>query len=276
MITDMLLPTLGIPLVVMVMAALASARLSWTPALGALLAVAGAFAWIQGLQPGQLTNPTAMDGIWLMTLVAVIASGLNRNAAAAVMLLGLPVGWWVVRVFADTIGPLAWFGQVLALLIPVALAWLWIAPRGAERESSFWLPAYLMAPAAILAPTIGLAGSLKLAELAGALGAVMAICWLLDQGMPRVLPTFRRSRFWQTLVPVLCLPLAWVGVVAYHLVEVSAIALVPAALPWLVGAILYRRTQKPTWPAQLGILVLVTALPMAFSLWYAWPEQSLY
>jgi len=54
------------------------------------------------------------------------------------------------------------------------------------------------------------------------------------------------------------------------------LALLAAALPWLIGSLFRVRLAASPWWLQLAVLVVVTALPLAFSLWYVWPEQSLY
>lgn len=63
---------------------------------------------------------------------------------------------------------------------------------------------------------------------------------------------------------------------AYHLIELPAVALRVAELPWVVGSLFRARFEASHWWLKLVVLVLVTALPLAFSLWYVWPEQSLY
>ena len=273
MIGDMLLPTVLMPLLVMLAAAAASVRVNWAPALGVLVAVFGAFGWIQGFRIGHLLSPTAMDGLWLMTLVAVVASFLERRKAAALLLLGLPISVWVVWVFAASISPMVWVGQALALLVPAAL--VAFGQEDSAKKTGFWMTGFLVAPVAILAPTVGLAGSLKLAEIAGAIGVVMAVCWWVAQGVPLV-SNWQFSRLWSSLVAPLTLPLVSVALTAYHLVDVPALALLAAALPWLTGSVLRNQLAARQWWIQLAVLVMVTALPMVFSLWYVWPEQSLY
>ncbi len=276
MIGDMLLPTVVMPLLVMLAAAAASVRLSWAPVIGVLLAILGAFGWIQGFRLNHLLEPTAMDGLWLMTLVAVVAAFLGRRQGAALMLLGLPISVWVVWVFAGSIGPVVWISQALALLVPVALVALGADDReDSPKTTDFWMPGFLVAPVAVLAPTVGLAGSIKLAEIAGAMGVVMAVCWWVARGAP-LIANWQVPRLWQRLLPCLTLPLMWVALTAYHLVEVPAVALLAAALPWLVGSLFHARLESSRWWLKLGVLVMVTALPLAFSLWYVWPEQSLY
>lgn len=276
MIGDMLLSTILMPLVVMLIAAGASLRLHWVPAVGALLAIFGAFGCIQGFRFGQLLNPTAMDGLWLMTLVAVLAACLDRRRGAVLMLLGLPISVWVVWVFAASIGPMAWLGQAVALLIPVALVAYGADSREDGSElTGFWMPGFLVAPVAVLAPTVGLAGSIKLAMIAGAIGVVMALCWWIARSAPFI-AGWQPSRLWRRLVSSLTLPLMWVALAGYHLVEVPALALLAAALPWLTGSLFRTWLAASRWWLQLVVLVVVTALPMAFSLWYVWPEQSLY
>lgn len=276
MIGDMLLPTIVMPLVVMLFAAGASLRLHWAPAVGALVAVFGAFGWIQGFRFGQWLNPTAMDGLWLMTLAAVLAACLDRKRGALLMLLGLPISVWVVWVFAASISPMAWIGQAMALLVPVALVAYGANNREDRPETTgFWLPGFLVAPVAVLAPTVGLAGSIKLAEIGGTIGVVMALCWWLPRCAPFI-AGWQPSLLWQRLLVTLTLPLMWVALAAYHLVGVPVLALLAAALPWLIGSLFRASLGARRWWFQLGVLVPVTVLPLVFSLWYVWPEQSLY
>lgn len=276
MIGDMLLPTIVMPLVVILFAAGASLRLHWAPAVGALVAVFGAFGWIQGFRIGHLLAPTAMDGLWLMTLVAVLAACLDRKRGALLMLLGLPISVWVVWVFAASIGPVVWMGQVAALLVPVALVAFGAGNREDRPETTgFWMPGFIVAPVAVLAPTVGLAGSIKLAEIGGAIGVVMALCWWVPGCAPLIV-SWKPSLLWRHLLLTLTLPLMWVALAGYHLAEVPALALLAAALPWLTGSLFRAPLSASRWWLQLGALVAVTALPLTFSLWYVWPEQSLY
>lgn len=276
MIGDMLLPSFLMPLALMLIATGVSLRLTWAPAAGALAAILVAFGWIQGFRFGQLLNPTAMDGLWLMTLVAVVSACLNRKAAALLMLLGLPISVWAVWVFASSIGPMEWVGHTLALLVPVAMvAYGSDGSEGPPEAAPFWMPAFLVAPVAVLAPTIGLAGSIKLAEIGGAIGVVMAMCWLVARGAP-LIAGWQTTRLWRRLLSTLTLPLVWVALAGYHLVGVPVLALLAAALPWLVGSLFRTRLTASHWWFQLIVLVAVTVLPLAFSLWYVWPEQSLY
>lgn len=273
MLTELLLPTIGWPLLVMaVVFAIGRSSALW-PAVGALVAGVGAYWWIQG--PMQWP-PTAMDGIWLMLLVAVAAALLRPVWVCVLLLLGLPISSWVVWVFAASLTPTVWVAQIAALLVPVGLTWLWLNRTDADGVGlSRWPAAFLVAPAAILAPVIGLAGSLKLAALAGALGVVMAAGWLVGFGLS-VVPGHRPHAIWRALVPVLTLPLVWVALAAFHLVEVSPWALLPAALPWVGAAILAMGKRPGSYWLEPLTLVIVTAVPLAFSLWIAWPEQSLY
>jgi len=273
MLTELLLPTVVWPLLVLSVAFVVGRRFAWTPAVAAVVAGLGAYVWIQG---SIQMPPTAMDGLWMMVALAAIAALVRPGWAVAVLLLGLPVGVWAVWVFASSLTPMTWIMQCLALLLPVGLNWLWLDRADPEEHGQiFWPAAYLVAPAAVLAPVIGLAGSLKLAELAGALGVVMAVSWLIGFGVPLVTGQ-RSNRTWRVLVPVLTLPLVWVALVAYHLVEVSPWALLPAALPWIGSVALMAGKRPDTHWLEPVILLMVTALPLAFSLWYVWPEQSLY
>lgn len=276
MIADMLLPSVLMPLVIMLIAAAASLRLSWAPAVGVLVAIFVTFGWIQGFRFGHLLNPTAMDGLWMMTLVAVVAACLGRWRGAAILLLGLPISVWAVWVFASSISPLEWLGQVLALLVPVALFAYGTNSQVDRSESGeFWMLGFLIAPVAVLAPTVGLSGSIKLALIAGAFGTVMALCWWLPWGLSFI-AGWQPSRLWNRLVSTLTLPLMWVALSAYLLVEVPVLALLVAALPWLIGSLFRARLAASPWWLQLAVLVLVTALPLVFSLWYVWPEPSMY
>ncbi|GGX47788.1 hypothetical protein [Saccharospirillum salsuginis] len=273
MLTELVLPTVIWPLLIMGVAFALGRGSAWMPAVAAFVAGLGAYGWIQGAMQWP---PTAMDGIWLMGLVASVAALLRPGRAVALLLLGLPVSVWAVWVFASSLTPMVWVAQILALLVPVGLAWLWLNRADPDDAGSlFWPTAFLIAPAAVLAPVIGLAGSLKLAELAGALGVVMAVSWLIGFGLPLVSGQ-RPHRTWRALVPVLTLPLVWVALVAYHLVEVSPWALLPAALPWVGSAVLVVARRPDTRWLEPVVLVAATALPLVFSLWYAWPEQSLY
>lgn len=273
MLTDLLIPSIGLPLFFLLVAMVAGRFWAMAPALGAFVALVGSFYWVQGAPQWP---PTAMDGVWLMALVASLAACLRPGWAAGLLLLGLPISVWVVWVFAGSLTLTMWLGQMLVLLVPALLTLIWLGRSlHAEQGFSFWSVAFLIAPAAILAPVIGLAGSLKLAALAGAVGMSMAVAWVL--GYSPIAKASKEARLvWQALVPVLCLPLAWVALVSYHLVEVPPLALLPAILPWLAALVMHIGTKNRGLVTELAVLVVVTLPPLAFSLWYAWPEQSLY
>lgn len=222
-----------------------------------------ATAWLQGID---LASLAVLDGYWLLAVLATAAIMLGQKtnrkwAMIALVASSQAVALFLVRRFADSIEPLAWLVHGLMLLLPVGL----YALQASRERSTHWAFAALVASLATLAPIIGLGGSIKMAQMLGALATAASVIWLA--GLLR--PSLQAAS--QQLLIAAQLPGAWLALSAFHLSGTSAVALALPALMWLVLAL---RHQKLSWQIPAFIVLVVAVL--ATGLWMVWPEQSLY
>ncbi|MFM4825567.1 hypothetical protein ACEUDJ_11905 [Aeromonas bivalvium] len=241
----LLLQTLAAPL--------GAALLSWRwPRLGSLW---GALAlWLVGCLVGgtYLLPVKAWQWLPLTLLVAAIAAPLANRWLALALFAGLgALIWWLG--FATLIRGTPALWGALAL----ALSWLgWTQVRGDSREGVGFALGFIW-----LALVIGIDGSLLIAQLAGALAALA--------GFRALLGAFAGV----SVTPAaLALALAFVQMLAWQYVEVPLLALLPV---WLLPALEWRLRSRPL-PVRWGALIALAALGTGLSLWFVWPEASLY
>ena len=275
MALDLLLPTVGLPLLVMALAAATSFRQRWSLTVGAFLAVLLSFAlietwWQKGLS--QIVSLKALDGIWLLAALALLAlRRVSWGSGAIGWLVSLVLSIWLVRVFAHDIAVASWLAHGLVF----ALVWIGLGSLSKQETTSWVSVAFWLAPAAIWAPTIGLAGSIKIAQLVGSIGVTGALVWLFWGWLTwQQRPELDLASLASKLPIALALPLGWSALAAHHLVEVELWVLAPGLAPWVIGLVLQKRPMGAV--GQWAILVPVSAASLALSLWMAWPEQSLY
>lgn len=241
----LLLQTLAAPL--------GAALLSWRwPRPGYLW---GALAlWLVGCLLGGAYGLPAKAWQWLpLTLLvpAIAAQLADKRAAAATFALLAALVWWLGLASVLATEPRIW----LALL--PAIVWFgWAQLRGDSREGLGFALAFIW-----LALVIGIDGSLLIAQLAGALAAFA--------GFRALLGAFAGV----TVSPApLALALAFVQMLAWQYVEVPLLVLLPV---WLLPLLEWALRERP-WPARWGALILVAGVGAGLSLWWVWPEASLY
>lgn len=245
----LLLQTLAAPL--------GAALLSWRwPRLGYLW---GALAlWLVGALIGGAYVLPAKAWQWLpLTLLvpAMVASlgGKLADRRAALLLFAALAAllWWQGLASVLATEPRIW----LALL--PAIAWFgWTAWRGDSQEGLGFALGFVW-----LALVIGIDGSLLIAQLTGALAAFA--------GFRALLGTFAGVM----LSPAaLALALAFVQMLAWQYVEVPLSVLLPV---WLLPLLEWALRDK-RWLPRWALLILVAGIGAGLSLWWVWPEASLY
>ena len=241
----LLLQTLAAPL--------GAALLSWRwPRLGYLW---GALAiWLVGsLLGGAYGLPVkAWQWLPLCLLVPAIAAQVADKRAALLLFGALAaLVWWQGLASVLAIEPGIW----LALL--PALAWFgWTGWRGDSDEGLGFALGFIW-----LALVIGIDGSLLIAQLAGALAAFAGFRALLGAfAGVKVTPA------------ALGLALAFVQMLAWQYVEVPLVVLLPV---WLLPLLEWALRNKP-WLPRWGALILLAGVGAGLSLWWVWPEASLY
>ena len=159
--------------------------------------------------------------------------------------------WWQGLASVLAIEPRIW----LALL--PAIAWFgWTGWRGDSEEGLGFTLGFIW-----LALVIGIDGSLLIAQLAGTLAAFA--------GFRALLGAFAGIK---VTPAALALALAFVQMLAWQYVEVPLLVLLPVWLLPLLEWVLRKRPGLSRW----GLLILVGAIGAGLSLWWVWPEASLY
>lgn len=260
---QLLLPTLIAPGVLSIGLLLVSQRFTWLLALLPIAVALLATVWLEGVA---ITNLAMLDGFWLMALLACASVALSQIqakkwAVIALIATSQAVALYLVRRFADSIEPVAWLIHVLMLVLPSSL--LLVNPS--NKSNKHWAFASLAASIAVLAPIVGLGGSIKMAQMLGALATAAGFIWLAGMLKPML-----RSLS-QSVLLAAQLPAAWLALSAYHLSGTSAIAV---ALPALLWATLLLRSKSLM--SQIAVFAVLAGVAMALGLWLVWPEQSLY
>lgn len=241
----LLLQTLAAPL--------GAALLSWRwPRLGYLW---GALAlWLVGCLLGGAYGLPVKAWQWLplTLLVPAIAAEVADKRVALLLFAALgALVWWQGLATVIASEPRIW----LALL--PAIAWFgWTQLRADSQEGLGFALGFVW-----LALVIGIDGSLLIAQLAGALAAFA--------GFRALLGVFAGLN---NAPAALALALAFVQMLAWQYVEVPLVALLPV---WLLPLLEWTLRGKP-WLARWGLLILVAGVGAGLSLWWVWPEASLY
>lgn len=240
----LLLQTLAAPL--------GAALLSWRwPRLGY---PGGALAlWLVGCLLGGAYGLPVKAWQWLplCLLVPALAQQVGKGVALVLFALLGALVWWQGLASVLATEPRIW----LALL--PAVAWYgWTGWRGDSEEGLGFALAFIW-----LALVIGIDGSLLIAQLAGALAAFAGFRALLGAfAGVKVAPA------------ALGLALAFVQMLAWQYVEVPLLVLLPVWLLPLLEWILRKRPELSRW----GLLILVAVIGAGVSLWWVWPQASLY
>ena len=241
----LLLQTLAAPL--------GAALLSWRwPRLGYLW---GALAlWLVGCLLGGAYGLPVKAWQWLplcLLVPAIAAQVEDKRAALALFAVLGALVWWQGLASVLASEPRIW----LALL--PAIAWFgWTGWRGDSDEGLGFALGFIW-----LALVIGIDGSLLIAQLAGALAAFA--------GFRALLGAFAGIK---VAPAALALALPFVQMLAWQYVEVPLVVLLPVWLLPLLEWALRKRPGLSRW----GLLILVGVIGAGLSLWWVWPEASLY
>lgn len=240
----LLLQTLAAPL--------GAALLSWRwPRLGYLWGALG--IWLVGCLLGGAYGLPVKAWQWLplTLLVPALTQGTSKGVALALFgVLGALV-WWQGLASVLASEPGIWLA-----LLPAILWYGWTSWRGDSEEGLGFALAFIW-----LALVIGIDGSLLIAQLTGALAAFAGFRALLGAfAGVKVTPA------------ALGLSLAFVQMLAWQYVEVPLLVLLPVWLLPLLERALHGRPGLSRW----GVLILVAAVGAGVSLWWVWPEASLY
>ncbi|MCH7370633.1 hypothetical protein [Aeromonas sp. MR16] len=245
---------MGVALLLQTLAApLGAALLSWRwPRLGYLW---GALAlWLVGCLLGGAYGLPVKAWQWLplcLLVPAIAAQVEDKRAAVALFAVLGALVWW--QGLASVLGtePRIW----LALL--PAIAWFgWAQLRTDSQEGLGFALGFIW-----LALVIGIDGSLLIAQLGGALAAFA--------GFRALLGAFARVK---VAPAALALALAFVQMLAWQYVEVPLLVLLPV---WLLPLLEWALRNRP-WIQRWALLVLVAGIGAGWSLWWVWPEASLY
>lgn len=215
----------------------------------------GALAiWLVGCLVGGAYGLPVKAWQWLpLTLLVPAIAAQVEDKRAALLLFGALAAlvWWQGLASVITQEPLIW----LALL--PAIAWFgWTQLRTDSQEGLGFALGFIW-----LALVIGIDGSLLIAQLAGALAAFA--------GFRALIATFTQVK---VAPAALGLALAFVQMLAWQYVEVPLVVLLPV---WLLPLLEWALRNKP-WQARWALLILVAGVGACLSLWWVWPEASLY
>ena len=240
----LLLQTLAAPL--------GAALLSWRwSRLGYLW---GALAlWLLGCLLGGAYGVPAKAWQWLplTLLVPALAQQADKRVALAIFALLGALVWWLG--LSSVLGS----EQGIWLALLPAIAWYgWTRWYADSEEGLGFALGFIW-----LALVIGIDGSLLIAQLAGALAAFA--------GFRALLGAFAGVK---VSPGSLGLALAFVQMLAWQYVEVPLIVLLPVWLLPLLERALHSRPGLTRW----GLLILVAGIGAGVSLWWVWPEASLY
>lgn len=225
-------------------------------------------SWIAGAQGihtrWQLPPDRAMDWLLLASLLPALATRLpeqNRMSGFGVSCLlafGLIAQPLVARMSGVDI-----FAQLIGWLLVCGIA----ISASDRQKNTFAFPVSLIVMITLSALVIGISSSLSLAQLSGALAAVLGGIWLVS----RVITLTPQS----LLTACQAVMAIWIMVMAYaHYyadVSIYALALLAAPLLWTWPA----SDHNPWWKT-LAITIALSIIPGILSLWMIWPEQSLY
>ncbi|PJG59730.1 hypothetical protein [Aeromonas cavernicola] len=241
----LLLQTLAAPL--------GAALLSWRWPRLAYLWGALAIWLVAALLGGFYVMPTkAWQWLPLTLLVPVIALlATDQRSALLLFAVGGGVTWWLGLATVLASEPLIWLA-----LLPAIIWFTWCERRTDSPEGLGFALGFIW-----LAMVIGIDGSLLIAQLAGALAAFAGFRALLAQ--------FAKV---QVAPAVLGLALAFMQMLAWQYVEVPLVVLLPV---WLLPIGEWVLRHKP-WLARWAVLTVLAGIGAGISLWWVWPEASLY
>lgn len=225
-------------------------------------------AWLtaaQGIHTRwQMPPRQALDWLLLASLLPVLATRLPKH----IRMTGFGVA--ALLGFALVAQPIITRMSTIDLFTHT-IGWLLIcgiAISAAERQkNSFSFPISQIVMLTTSAIVIGVASSLSLAQLIGALAAGLGGLWLLNRFI-KLSDNAMLSITRATMA-------LWLIVMAYahYYGDVSIYALVLLATPLLIC---WSDKQDELWWKAMSKPIAISLIPGLLALWWVWPEQSLY
>jgi len=225
-------------------------------------------AWLtaaQGIHTRwQMPPRQALDWLLLASLLPVLATRLPKH----IRMTGFGVA--ALLGFALVAQPIITRMSTIDLFTHT-IGWLLIcgiAISAAERQkNSFSFPISQIVMLTTSAIVIGVASSLSIAQLIGALAAGLGGLWLLNRFIKlsaNAMLSITRSTM-----------ALWLIVMAYahYYGDVSIYALVLLATPLLIC---WSDKQDELWWKAMSKPIAISLIPGLLALWWVWPEQSLY
>lgn len=270
----MLLPVAVYPLLAAIVLGLVIFKLEASSAKKWAFWVAPVVVWLAWLTAAQgihtrwqLPPRQALDWLIVMALVPVLAtrlpkqlrmSGFGISALLAFTVVAQPLvaRMSTIELFTHLIG---WL-----LLLGIALS------AADQQKSSFRFPVSLLTMMTLSAIVVGISSSLALAQMIGAVSAVLGGLWLLARVVK--LPDTLMLAMTQGALALWCFILAY----AHYYADVNLYALVILALPLLKA---WPITVTTDWKASIKTLlatVIISASTGLLALWMVWPEQPLF
>jgi hypothetical protein len=271
----MLSQTVSAPLVLCILASLmwfAARRRIDSPAWFVAPAAAAGFIVAYAAIQGRAVFPPrgALD---VIAVIAVAGAALewfrawrpaSRSWARVVVLVlvAITTGWMLYPVISrfSAAGALA---AVAGVTIAFAL-FQFVAGLPLNRRVD---GAVYLFTAAAAAPVIALDGTLKIAQVSGALAACLGVLWAAGL-------VFREHRFNLEFFAPWLIASVYAAAYFYADIDPAALLALPVGIAMLAGL-------RRLWPVESIWLdnlrlILAGALPLAVALWRVWPEQSLY
>ncbi len=267
----MLLPTVAYPLLAAIILGLVVYKLEQKQQPKPVFWLATILIWIAWLAAAQgihtrwqMPPRQALDWLLLASLLPVLATRLPKH----IRMTGFGVA--ALLGFALVAQPIITRMSTIDLFTHT-IGWLLIcgiAISAAERQkNSFSFPISQIVMLTTSAIVIGVASSLSIAQLIGALAAGLGGLWLLN----RVIKLSANAMLSITRSTMAL----WLIVMAYahYYGDVSIYALVLLATPLLIC---WSDKQDELWWKAMSKPIAISLIPGLLALWWVWPEQSLY
>ncbi len=267
----MLLPTVAYPLLAAIILGLVVYKLEQKQQPKPVFWLATILIWIAWLAAAQgihtrwqMPPRQALDWLLLASLLPVLATRLPKH----IRMTGFGVA--ALLGFALVAQPIITRMSTIDLFTHT-IGWLLIcgiAISAAERQkNSFSFPISQIVMLTTSAIVIGVASSLSIAQLIGALAAGLGGLWLLNRFIKlsaNAMLSITRSTM-----------ALWLIVMAYahYYGDVSIYALVLLATPLLIC---WSDKQDELWWKAMSKPIAISLIPGLLALWWVWPEQSLY
>ncbi|OPX56674.1 hypothetical protein SAMN02745127_00457 [Oceanospirillum multiglobuliferum] len=270
----MLLPVAVYPLLAAIVLGLVIYKLDGAGYKKAVFWAAPVLIWLAWLTAAQGIHTRwqfpprqALDWFLLMTLVPVLATRLPKNIRMSGFGISSMLAFALVaQPLVGRMSTIDLFTHLVGWLLLLGVAIL----ASDQQKNSFRFPASLLTMIILSAIVIGISSSLALAQMTGAVAAVLGGLWLLARVIR--LPDDLMLACTQGAMALWILVLAY----AHYYADVNIYALVILALPLLKAWPELTSTDgKVEWKALIPT-VLISASTGLMALWMVWPAQSLF